>query len=145
MLKNYLKIAARNLFKHKAYSFINIAGLAIGMACFLLILFYVQFEKSYDNFHVNGGRIYRVLRESVAEGYVDRRANTGAPLAPLLLQDFPAITNAVRFTNFFEGLVCANDNCFNETRFFFADNSVFDVFTFALRLGRDSSQFASQI
>lgn len=63
MLKNYLKIAFRNLLKHKAYSFINIAGLALGMACGIMILQWVRFELSYDAFHPNAERIYRVVQE----------------------------------------------------------------------------------
>ena len=60
MIRNYLKLTLRNLKKHKGYSFINIAGLAIGMACCILILLYVADELSYDNYHENVNRIYRV-------------------------------------------------------------------------------------
>ena len=60
MLKNYLKIAVRNIKRNKIYSFINIAGLAIGIACCLLILLYIQDELSYDRFHKNADRIYRI-------------------------------------------------------------------------------------
>ncbi|HEX9957127.1 MAG TPA: ABC transporter permease, partial [Fibrella sp.] len=63
MLTNYLKIAWRNLLRHKAFSAINIVGLAIGMAACLLILQYVAFELSYDNFHEKGDRIYRVRQD----------------------------------------------------------------------------------
>ena len=62
MLKNYLKIAIRNLFRHKAFSFINIVGLAVGMACTVLILLWVQDELSYDKFFKNADNIYLVLR-----------------------------------------------------------------------------------
>jgi len=61
MFKNYLKIAFRNLRKHKGFSFINISGLAIGMACAIFIMLYVDFELSYDNFHDDADRIYRCL------------------------------------------------------------------------------------
>ncbi|UCE07963.1 MAG: ABC transporter permease, partial [bacterium] len=63
MFKNYLKTAFRNLQKTKMFSLINICGLAIGMAAFLLILHYVHFEKSYDKFHENSERIYRLRYE----------------------------------------------------------------------------------
>ena len=63
MLKNYLKIAFRNLRKHKAYSLINIAGLAIGLACFTLIMLFVQDEWSYDRYHPNADRLYRIAVE----------------------------------------------------------------------------------
>ena len=68
MLKSYLKIAIRNLLKHKAYSFINVFGLAIGMTAFLLILHYVLFELSYDRFHANHQNIYRVKTDYVRAG-----------------------------------------------------------------------------
>ena len=68
MFKNYLTVAICNLMRYKVYSFINIIGLAIGMACCALILLYVQHELSYDTMHSNGDRIYRVLREQ-GEGF----------------------------------------------------------------------------
>ena len=61
MFRNYLTVAVRNLVRHKVYSFINISGLAIGMACFFLILCFVRFESSYDRHHEDADRIYRVI------------------------------------------------------------------------------------
>ncbi len=63
MIKNYIKIALRNIKRHKGYSLINIAGLAIGIACCILILLWVQDELSYDRFHENAGDIYRVIQD----------------------------------------------------------------------------------
>ena len=139
MFKNFLKIAVRNFRKQGGYSFINIAGLALGMACFLLIVFYVQFEKSYDNFHENGRNIYMVVRENTREDRTREKAVTGAPLAPLLLQEFPSITHAVRFTRFEDELIGYGEKRFHERRFFFADASMFDVFTFTLLKGDPST------
>ncbi len=68
MYRNYLTIAVRNLFKNKVYSLINILGLSIGMACCILILFYVQYEQSWDHFHTRGDQIYRVIRETKHTG-----------------------------------------------------------------------------
>ncbi len=97
MFKNYLTIAIRNIARHKVYSFINIAGLAIGMACCALILLYVQHELSYDDFHTKGDRIYRVLRETRGgDGRVTFRAGISGPFAPALMNDFPEVENAVR-------------------------------------------------
>ena len=62
MFKNYLKIALRNLFKHKVYSFISMAGLSVGIACCLMILLYIQHELSFDRYHNNGDRIYRLVK-----------------------------------------------------------------------------------
>lgn len=135
MLKNYFKIAIRNLLRHKVYSFINIFGLAIGMACFLLIVFYIQFERSYDDFHENSKNIYKLVRVNTLGERVERRVNTGAPLAPLLAQNFPAIKHAVRFTCFEMGLIGYGDKRFIERRFFFTDEPVFKVFTFPLLKG----------
>lgn len=68
MIKNYLVIAFRNLLRQKAYSAINIVGLAIGMACCILIVQYIRFEMSYDQFHSKADRIYRVVRETRSSG-----------------------------------------------------------------------------
>jgi len=135
MFKNYLKIALRNLLRYKVYSFINIFGLSIGMACFLLIVFYIQFERSYDDFHENSKNIYKLVRVNTLGEQMERRVNTGAPLAPLLTQNFPGIKQAVRFTCFQMGLIGYGDKRFIERRFFFADETVFNVFTFPLLKG----------
>ncbi len=135
MFKNYLKTALRNLIRNRVYSLINILGLAIGIACFLLIMFYIQFERSYDDFHENSKNIYKLVRVNTLGERVERRVNTGAPLAPLLTQNFPAIKHAVRFTCFQMGLIGYGDKRFIERRFFYADDTVFKVFTFPLLKG----------
>ncbi len=135
MIYHHLIIILRNLWRSKVYSSISIGGLAVGMACFLLVLFYVRFEQSYDDFHRNGDRIYRVVRESTTDTYTERRSNTGPPVAPILLNNFPGIRQVVRFTTFFEGTVGAGEKSFSEHGFIFADNAVFDVFTFPLLRG----------
>ncbi len=98
MFKNYLKIAYRNIKKHKGYSLINVAGLAIGMACCILILLFVFDELSYDKFHENHDRIYRVTRKWLNEdGVVNLHLGHVAPsIGPLLENDFPEILHAVR-------------------------------------------------
>ena len=135
MITHFLRIIVRNFVRAKIYTLINIGGLAVGMACFLLVLFYVRFEQSYDDFHRNGDRIYRVLRESTTDTYTEKRSNTGPPVAPILLNNFPGIRQVVRFTTFFEGTVGAGEKSFSEHGFIFADNAVFDVFTFPLLRG----------
>ncbi|HEX9653647.1 MAG TPA: ABC transporter permease, partial [bacterium] len=95
MFKNYLKIAVRNLLKHKGYSFINIAGLAIGLACCFLIVLFVQHELSFDRFHEKAPRIYRLLHASKEDGA--KSAISASAYAPHLLADFPEIEQAVRF------------------------------------------------
>jgi putative ABC transport system permease protein len=135
MLKNYLKIAIRNLLKHKAYSFINLAGLAIGIACGVLIMLYVRKELSYDRFHQNAGRIYRVGNEGQFGSEIWKGARTSHPLAPALVQEFPEVQQSVRFYRLYKPLVQVGEKKFVEPRFFYADSSVFEVFTFPLITG----------
>jgi putative ABC transport system permease protein len=135
MLKNYLKIAARNFLKYKAYSFINVAGLAIGIACCVLMLLYVQKELSYDRFHQNAERIYRVIVDESNEGNVRHLANTYAPLAPALQAEFPEISRIVRFFPHSVTVERDEQKRFQEEHFFFVDSTVFEVFSFAFMRG----------
>ncbi|MGH7493666.1 MAG: ABC transporter permease [bacterium] len=140
MLKNYLKIAMRNLRKHKVYSFINIMGLAIGIACCLLILLYVQDELSYDRFHRRAENIYRVALSGRARGEARllQTARTPSPWAPVLAQDYPGVENYVRFkTPLSRWLISIPDTekRFYEKGFYFADATVFEVFDFVLLQG----------
>src|ERR1700750_347989 len=96
MLRNYLKTAWRNLWKNKTYSFINIAGLAIGMAACILILLFVFYERSFDNFHKKN--IYRLNEVQKFEGMVSSQkvALSMFPMAPTLKKDFPEIRKYTR-------------------------------------------------
>ena len=98
MLKNYLKIALRNITKNKTYSIINISGLAIGMACFIFIIFYIQYELSYDKFNKNGDQIYRVILNPGNTAYQGKDGFnvTPAPLVPVIKTECPEIVNASR-------------------------------------------------
>ncbi|MDX1939693.1 MAG: ABC transporter permease, partial [Saprospiraceae bacterium] len=89
MLKNYFKIALRNLLKNKIFSLINIFGLSIGMACCMTILLWVKQELSYDKHHVNNENIYRVGTTFVKNGEESKGAGTPAPLGPNMLLEFP--------------------------------------------------------
>ena len=80
MLKNYLKIAVRYLFKHKAYSLINITGLAVGVSCCILILLYVQDELSFDRYHRQAAQIYRLVTDVQTESETNYQANSAAEL-----------------------------------------------------------------
>ncbi|MDP6041133.1 MAG: ABC transporter permease [Candidatus Latescibacteria bacterium] len=98
MFKNYLTIAIRNLSRHKAYTFINVIGLAIGLACSTLILLYLQHEFSYDRHHSKADRIYRVIAEfRQSNGNVIYPYGVQGPVAPALAEDFPEIERATRF------------------------------------------------
>jgi putative ABC transport system permease protein len=135
MFKNYLKIALRNFRKYKAYSVINIAGLASGIACCILILLYVQGELSYDRFHDKADRIYRVITDEESEGQVRHLAHTYGPLAPALLTDFPEIEHAVRLFPHNLAVQLGAQKSFHEERFFFADSAVFEVFSYGFKRG----------
>jgi putative ABC transport system permease protein len=137
MLKNYLKIAFRNIKKHAGYSLINVAGLAIGMACCILILLFVFDELNYDKFHKNHDRIYRVTRKWFnADGVVNLHlGHVAPPIAPLLENDFPEILHGVRLYRV-SGLLVGKDSAFyEESRFFFAEEDLFKVFTFDMIAG----------
>lgn len=136
MFKNYLKIALRNFFKQKVYSAINIFGLSLGLACCILIMLYIQDELSYDRFHENADQIYRVVVEFRDKDVPDHFAHTPAPLAPAMLQEFPEILNAVRFSTWWSHeLIAYQDKQFWEDGLIMADPSIFDVFTFPLARG----------
>ena len=135
MFGNYFKSALRNIAKHKGYSFINITGLAIGMACCLLILMFVNDELSYDNYHENADRIYRMIETIRFGGRDFTNVTCPAPMAKTLVNDYPDIIDAVRFRDSGSFIVKYGDNSFKETRFIFSDTSIFNVFTIPLLQG----------
>jgi putative ABC transport system permease protein len=98
MIKNYTKITFRNLKKHKFYSFINITGLAIGIACCLIIFLWVQNELGYDRFHENAGELYRIVQESPQGDKVFHISVTPSALGPLLKERYPEIVRTARHT-----------------------------------------------
>lgn len=129
MLKNYFKIAFRNISKHKGYSFINISGLAIGIACCLLILIFVRHELSYDRFHERADRIVRISMESGN----DKLAVTPSMVAPSLGQISPDVVRWVRLyepTRYSPAIISAGENKFQEDHFMYADSSFFSIFSF---------------
>ncbi len=131
MFKNYLKIAFRNILRHKAFSFINIVGLAIGMASSILIMLWVENELSYDRFHARANNIYRVIVD--ASGF--RAAVNPAGMPAGLKEAIPAIKNTVRLSHLDGGLFETGDRKFKETRLFYTDPSFLDVFSFPLLKG----------
>ena len=131
MFKNHLRVAYRNLQKNKVFSYINILGLAIGMAAFLFIVQYVRFERSYEDFHVNSGNTLRLLAEFYkGSEYVMTDCETYAPLGPFLKEKMPEVVDFVRLYGI-DGLinVRAGSKNFLESGLYWADPSVFDVFT----------------
>lgn len=137
MLKNYLKITLRNIKRNKAFSFINIAGLAIGMACCILIVNYIVFEGSYDRFHENADNIYRLNTLLEIGGRGGNLASTNHPIGDYLKENFTEVTNSAKFRRYKYGqtLIEYEDHKFFENRIYYADASVFDVFTFPMVVG----------
>jgi putative ABC transport system permease protein len=137
MYKNYLMIAWRNLLKKKGYSAINILGLALGIACCLLVFMYVDYERSFDNYHTKGDRIYRVIhgskeeKESTASYWVWGNA----PIAQALYDNFPEIEKVVQFSGRADLLLTNGDITHQEEGVFFVDSTVFDVFSWKLLKG----------
>lgn len=144
MLRNYLVITLRNLRKYKIYTGINVLGLAIGMACCILILLYIRDELSYDTYHVNADRIYRVTREwHNASGETSLHlGHVAPPISPLLKQDFPEIEQAVRLLNVSNSVVSFGETRFVEQQFFFADAELFEIFTLPLVQGDPQTALA---
>lgn len=132
MFKNYFKIALRNIFRHKAYSAINIIGLSIGMAASIFILLWVSNEKSYDRFHEKASKIYRITADA---GNDFKAAVSPAPMPPFLQQTIPAITNTVRLNDRLTTVLQSGDKKFEEKNGFFVDSSFFQVFSFPVVSG----------
>lgn len=134
MFKNYTTIAIRNLFRHKAYSLINILGLAIGLASCILIMLYVQDEWRFDRFHEKADRIYRVVRETRMEG--DKaivKPGSSGPLAPTLLADFPEVEHATRI---WKRPIWVHTNGSGSYQWVaMVDKEIFDVFSMPLISG----------
>jgi len=136
MFKNYLKTAIRNLTRHKGYSLINIAGFAIGIACCILILLWVQDEMSFDRFHENLDSLHRVVEEQrYSDGTIFSIARTPYPVGPALVADYPEIVNFTRFTPFWKTLLEYGDKSLYERGFAFADPSLLEMFSFPLLKG----------
>lgn len=140
MIRNYFKVSCRNMLRQKVFSALNVSGLAIGLTCFILIFLFVSEEVSYDRFHTNSDRIYRVLEHFESEGVGEHSASQPFPAGPALKSEFPRqVEHAVRLFNFQSpSLALANkvaDKAFNESRLFFADSTFLKVFDYQLLEG----------
>jgi putative ABC transport system permease protein len=135
MLKNYLKLTFRNLFKHKVFSLINVAGLAIGIACSILIFLFVTSELSYDKFHHKAGRIYRLAVRALIGNTKIKQTYSSAITFKMLLQDFPEIEQGVKFYNLRNIIVDTEEKVFYESDVIAVDANFFDVFSFPLVKG----------
>ena len=144
MIKNYLTVAIRNIARNKTFSAINILGLAIGMACCILILLYVQDELSYDQHHKHADRIYRIATEADVAGTRTQAAITPFPMGPALVKDYPEVIDAVRFYKGPEPKITVGNqdgHFFFEDGILFTDPNVFEVFNFSLSKGDPETAF----
>ena len=138
MLKNYLKIAFRNLTKNRANSFINIFGLSVGIACSILIMLWVADELSYDRFHKNADEIYRVVAEDKVVG---KMAMTCAPLAEYMKDNVNGVTDATRYMHLDASAFKYENKILKIENGSFIDASFFKIFSFTFLLGNAESAF----
>ena len=129
MFKNYFKIAWRSLMKNRIFSFINIAGLSIGIAVSFIIFMYVQDELSYDRFNRNAGRIARVIFQADINGGKINESNVMPPVAQAMKNDFPEVEDATRLINYGTAKITYKDKTFKNDRLAFVDPNFFSTFT----------------
>jgi len=139
MLKNYIIIALRNFIRQKLYSLINVLGLAIGIACFILIMLWVTDELSYNKFNENYDEIYRVINYHSMEG-PHFFSNSPNAMGPELKKKYPEIIEFVRY-NDYSGIVKYGDKYFNEPLFIYGDPALFRIFTFPIVKGNPETCF----
>src|SRR5688572_18819343 len=138
MISHYLKIAFRKLWSSKAFTFLNIVGLATGMTACFLIYQYVNFELSYDAFHKKADRIYRLVTDIKTPTEVINASGPSWAVPPFAKNDFPEIEAFVRLSNN-TTLVRIGDKKFQEEKAYLADSSFFNVFDFKLLKGNPNT------
>src|SRR5574341_2115411 len=148
IIRNYVTLAVRNLLRQKTYTGINIAGLAIGMSCCLIILMIVADELSYDRFHKNADRLYRVTLDAHVQDREFITARSSGPVAASLKETLPEVEAATHIrarggTPVGDCAVRYGDKAFNEFLLFFADSSFFKVFSCEVLEG-DVNTFLTQ-
>jgi len=137
MIQHYLKITLRNLSRQRGLAFINVFGLSIGLACFILFLLYAVNEFSFDRFHKNSAGIYRVYewRQPMNGNKAGGSPYLPMPLAPAMKQELPEVENYVRFHDSWAPSFIKADGKISREEIVYADPQVFDVFSFELRSG----------
>jgi putative ABC transport system permease protein len=135
MIRNYLKVAFRNLWKSKGFSAINIIGLAAGLGVCLLIVLYVLDERSYDRYNVNADRIYRLDADLYFNNTQFTAAVAPRPMAQTLVHDYPDFIAMVRFNNFGDVMVKKGNNWIQDHRSVYVDSTFFNVFTVPMIAG----------
>jgi putative ABC transport system permease protein len=141
MFKNLIKTAFRNIFKDFGYSGLNIVGLTLGIACALFLIMYIADEVSYDRYHENVDRIYRVSSEIKETDEKFTWLIAQIPFGPQVTQDYPEIEAAVRFIPFQRAVFKYEDKEFFEEDFYYVDSTMFDVFTYKFLKGSAKNAF----
>ncbi|HEY2583313.1 MAG TPA: FtsX-like permease family protein [Mucilaginibacter sp.] len=144
MIKNYFKIAWRNLRKNRLYAFINISGLTIGIVSCLLIGIYIKHELSYDHFNKNAGRIVRVTMDYDEGGNPQKVAVTGTKVGPQFKRTFPSVEDFVRLEKR-SGVISYNNRVFEENSILYADPSFLNIFSFKIISGDASLKTTDKI
>ena len=139
MIKNYLTVAIRNLMRHKLYTSINVLGLAIGLACGILILLYIQQEFAIDRTHTLGDRIYKVIREERSSTQTTYGSGTSGTLGPVLKETFPEVETTVRIWRW--GVSAQYGERTGQYAFALVDNNFLDVFDFPFIKGDSETAF----
>jgi len=139
MFKNFFKVAIRNIIRQKIYALINIGGLAVGIACSILITAFILYELSYDQFHEKGDRILRLYLKGKIGDQELLSAWTAVPTAAAFIDEFPEVIDATRVENWDNMLIRYEDKTFLEDKFLWADSSFFNIFSFELIQGNPAS------
>src|SRR5688500_13996912 len=140
MLRNYFKVAVRNILKYKFYSAINILGMTIGIAACLIIILYIADELSYDKFHTNADRIYQVGLHGKIGDQDLMVANTCPPMGPALPLEIPDVESSMRIAEYWgEPAISYEEKVFAETKVFYVDSNFFQFFSYRLLEGDPQS------
>jgi putative ABC transport system permease protein len=139
MLRNLLKHSVRALTRQKAYVLINVLGLAVGLACSIIIGIFIVHELSYDQFHEKKDRIFRIGLHGRISGQEIRGSFSSAPMGPALVREFPEVANYVRLNPWGETIIKIDESFFTEDYFVEVDSTFFDIFSFPLLKGEKST------
>jgi putative ABC transport system permease protein len=139
MLKNLFKTAVRHMLKHSGYSLLNILGLTLGISSALFLIIYVADEFSYDRYHENADRIYRVSTNIKEPDDKFTWIMAQIPFGPQVAKDYPEVQSFVRFIPIPRALFKYEDKEFNEEKFYYADSTLFDIFTYKVLKGEVKS------
>lgn len=142
MIRNYLKTAIRNLLRSPMYTLINIFGLTIGITCSLMILIFIKHEFSFDRFHNKKDNLYRLVFELVTPEGSTTSPQMTAPVGPTMVEAFPEVVSSTRFSSREDGYFSYDEKVFREEGLFYADSSLFQMFSFELLSGDPNTALA---